>query len=76
MTTLVFFEDIKIAIDSGFVSPKMAAYLFGYYITEFDDAIVNSTVFHRDAPLWSKYRGLVEQMRSELDNNNFNNFEF
>ena len=73
-----FFEDIKIAIDSGFVSPKMAAYLFGSYIKAFDNAIVARPLprFERNGPLWVKYCAMADQMRSELDNNNFNNLEF
>jgi hypothetical protein len=71
-----FFEDIKIAIDSGFVSPKMAAYLFGHYIIEFDSTLDVRPVINRDADLWTKYKAMVDQMRREIDNKDFNNLEF
>jgi len=54
-----FFEELQIAINSGYIKSEMVYYLFGHYIISFD----NANLINREAPLWAAFNQLVQDMR-------------
>ena len=63
-----FFEELQIAINSGFIDAEKVYYLFGHYIIDCD----NAKLIDRDAPLWSAFKELATNMKS-LESYEYNN---
>lgn len=55
-----FFEELQIAINSGFIDPEMVYYLFGYYIIQFADKQEKISL---DLPLWAALNELASNMK-------------
>jgi hypothetical protein len=67
-----FFEELQIAINSGFIDAEMVYYLFGYYILKFEDFNKESNRISTNLPLWIALNILTKKM-NELKINNINN---
>jgi hypothetical protein len=62
---LGFFEELQIAINSGFIDKKMVFYLFGYYVINCDEYIRKNGEINidLDKPLWAVFKELSISMR-------------
>lgn len=67
-----FFEELQIAINSGFIDAKMVYYLFGYYILKFEEFTKVSNRISTDLPLWTALNIITTKM-NEVEINDINN---
>lgn len=69
-----FFEELQIAINSGFIDAKMVYYLFGYYILKFEKYTKEDSRISTKETLWVALNALITKM-NELKGKDINNEE-
>lgn len=67
-----FFEELQIAINSGFIDAKLVYYLFGYYILKFEKFTQENSRISIEKDLWIALKTLMINM-NELNKINISN---